>query len=197
MCLILFSKGYFFLHTCHYVVYLGFSNRESESLTTFVGMKIKIFIRPISKVYIIFVLSIFVFLSSCHTVMSIANKSIVFSADAPKPIGPYSQAVIASNLVFVSGQIAIDPKTNALVTESIEIETNQVMQNLKAVLLASGTDFSKVVKCTIFVKNLNDFQKINAVYATYFEHEPPARETVEVSRLPKEANVEISCIAIK
>ncbi len=124
------------------------------------------------------------------------NTSI-YSAQAPAPIGPYSQAIQAGNTLYVSGQIAIDPQTGALSTSGIEAETNLVMANLDAILKAAGYDFSDVVKCSIFLKNFNDFATVNAIYGTFFSSNPPARETVEVSRLPKDVNIEISCIAVK
>jgi 2-iminobutanoate/2-iminopropanoate deaminase len=124
------------------------------------------------------------------------NK-IIFSSNAPTPIGPYSQAVKSGNILFVSGQIAIDQSTGKLINDSIEAETKQVMTNLGEVLKAGDMEFSNVVKCTIFLKDMNDFPKVNGVYGNFFNDQPPARETVEVSRLPKDVNVEISCIAIK
>lgn len=123
-------------------------------------------------------------------------KSIIYSDKAPAPIGPYSQAVQAGNMLFVSGQIAIEQSTGNLVTADIETETNQVMVNIEAILRAAGMAFSNVVKCTIFLKDMNNFPKVNAVYGKFFPQQPPARETVEVSRLPKDVNVEISCIAV-
>ena len=124
------------------------------------------------------------------------SNGIIHSADAPAPIGPYSQAVLKNNTLYVSGQIALDATTGSLVSENIEAETHQVMKNLKAVLAAANLTFANVVKCSIFVKDMDNFSKINAVYGTYFTENPPARETVEVSRLPKDVNVEISCIAV-
>jgi 2-iminobutanoate/2-iminopropanoate deaminase len=123
-------------------------------------------------------------------------KKIVVSDKAPAPIGPYSQAVRAGDTLYVSGQIAINQATGQLVTGDIEAETNQVMQNLKHILAEAGGGFANVVKCTIFVKDLSNFGRINEVYGSYFDAYPPARETVEVSRLPKDVNVEISCIAV-
>ena len=123
-------------------------------------------------------------------------KKIVNSAKAPAPIGPYSQAVQVGNTLYISGQIALDAATGLLIADDIIRETNQVMQNLKHILAEAGGGFSHVVKSTIFVKDLNNFTKINEVYGSYFDHQPPARETVEVSRLPKDVNVEISCIAV-
>jgi 2-iminobutanoate/2-iminopropanoate deaminase len=122
-------------------------------------------------------------------------KNVIYSTHAPEPIGPYSQAVRVGNLLFVSGQIAIRKPGGELITGSIEEETEQVMQNLKHILDAAGVTFGHVVKCTIFLKDMNHFPAVNAVYGRYFTDSPPARETVEVSRLPKDVNVEISCIA--
>lgn len=125
---------------------------------------------------------------------------IVFTENAPAPIGPYSQAVWNGNTLFVSGQIAIDVKSGKIIGqngESIEEETHKVMHNMKQILEAAGLSFSDVVKCGIFVKDMNDFQAINAAYGEYFKENPPARETVEVSRLPKDVRVEISCVAAK
>jgi len=125
------------------------------------------------------------------------SKSVVYSEHAPEPIGPYSQAIQCGNLLFVSGQIALARSTGAMVTTSIEDETKQVMANVQAVLAAAGLDFSHVVKTSIFLKDMNNFPVVNQIYGTFFKDTPPARETVEVSRLPKDANVEISCIAAK
>lgn len=124
------------------------------------------------------------------------SKEIIYSDQAPEPIGPYSQAVKAGNLLFVSGQIAINRATGVIVNSSIPNETNQVMANLEAILKQAGTNFSNVLKCTIFLKDMNSFSVVNEVYGKYFSSNPPARETVEVSRLPKDVNVEISCIAL-
>lgn len=125
-------------------------------------------------------------------------KKIIFTDKAPAPIGPYSQAVLVGNTLYTSGQIALDPATMELVMETIEVETTQVMNNMKAVLEAADMDFSNVVKSTIFISDMNDFGRINSIYASYFEEESaPARETVQVAKLPKNVNVEISMIAIK
>ena len=123
-------------------------------------------------------------------------KTIIKTAAAPAPIGPYNQAVRAGNTLYVSGQIALDPDTGELLKGSIEEETELVMKNLQAVLKAAGADFSNVVKSSIFVADMGQFARINAVYGRYFEAETaPARETVEVANLPKYVNVEISVIA--
>lgn len=125
------------------------------------------------------------------------SKNVVYSANAPEPIGPYSQAIQAGNMLFISGQIAIQKSTGNLITENIEEETQQVMLNIAAVLKAADMDFSNVVKSTIFLSDFDDFAKVNEVYGKCFPQNPPARETVQVSRLPKDVNVEISCIAVK
>ena len=122
-------------------------------------------------------------------------KEIINAPEAPAPIGPYSQAVKFGNALYVSGQIPIDQSTGNLISGSIEDETEQVMKNLDFILSEAGLDFSNVLKCSIFIKDMNDFGKINAVYGTRFPNNPPARETVQVSELPKGVNVEISCIA--
>lgn len=124
-------------------------------------------------------------------------RKTITSANAPAPIGPYSQAVQFGNMLFVSGQVCFEPQTGALVNANIEAETHQVMKNLGAILKEAGYDYSDIAKTSIFVKDLNNFAAINATYATYFDKNPPARETVEVSRLPRDVQVEISCIAIK
>jgi 2-iminobutanoate/2-iminopropanoate deaminase len=125
------------------------------------------------------------------------NKKVVYSQDAPAPIGPYSQAVWMGETLLVSGQVAINAATGDLETSNIEDETHRVMANIKAILKAADLEFSDVVKCTIFVKDLNNFTCINEVYGSYFSEDAPARETVEVSRLPKDVNVEISCMAAR
>ena len=127
----------------------------------------------------------------------IMSKSVVYSENAPEPIGPYSQAIQAGNILFVSGQIAIQRTTGKIITTTIEEETNQVMENLGAVLKAAGMNFSNIVKTSIFLKDMNNFPQVNGIYGRFFAQDPPARETVEVARLPKDVNVEISCVAVK
>ena len=124
-------------------------------------------------------------------------KEIIATPNAPKAIGPYSQAIKYGNLLFVSGQIAIDPKTGNLLKGSIEEQTKLVLENLKAVVEASGMSLKHVLKTSCFLKNMDDFAKFNEVYATYFGESPPARETVEVARLPRDVLVEVSCICGK
>jgi len=124
-------------------------------------------------------------------------KQSVNIPNAPAPIGPYSPAIIAGNQLFVSGQIPLDPLTGTFKNEAIEEATVQVMENLKNIILAAGFSMNEVVKCSIFLKDLNNFSAVNQIYASYFSETPPARETVEISRLPMDAIVEISCIAIK
>ena len=128
------------------------------------------------------------------------KKTIISTDKAPAPIGPYSQAVKSGNTLYASGQIPINPATGELVGKdgNIEAETEQVMQNIKSILEASGMAFSDIVKCSIFVKDLNNFTRVNTIYGKYFDEAvAPARECVEVARLPKDVNVEISFIAIE
>ena len=124
-------------------------------------------------------------------------KQIIQTKKAPSAIGPYSQAVLVNGTLFTSGQIAINPETSELEIDNLNHETHLVMTNLKAVLEAAGMDFSNVVKSSIFLKNMNDFSEINDIYASYFSNDYPARETVEVAKLPKNVNVEISMIAYR
>jgi len=125
-------------------------------------------------------------------------KTIITTKKAPQPIGPYSQAILVGNTLYTSGQIALHPESGELVMDSIEVETTQVMKNLKAVLEAANMTFENVIKASIFISDMNSFGAINTVYAQYFdEATAPARETVEVANLPKFVNVEISVIAIK
>lgn len=123
-------------------------------------------------------------------------KQIINTTNAPAPIGPYSQAVQAGNFLFVSGQVAINPENGELNIGNIEEETHQVMRNLKAVLLEAGLTFDNVVKSTIFLSDMGTFAQVNEIYGQYFTSDFPARETVQVSVLPKNVNVEISVIAI-
>lgn len=125
-------------------------------------------------------------------------KRIIYTVDAPAPIGAYNQAVFAGNTLYISGQIAINPVNKQIVQTSIEEETEQVMRNLKAILQEAELDFGNVVKSSIFLSDMNYFSAVNEVYSKYFEEETaPARETVEVANLPKFVNVEISMIAVK
>lgn len=125
-------------------------------------------------------------------------KKIIYTENAPAPIGPYNQAVLVGNTLYTSGQIALNPHTMELVLDDIETETKQVMENMKAVLAAAEMTFENVIKTSIFIMNMNDFARINAVYASYFDEKTaPARETVQVACLPKNVNIEISMIAVK
>ena len=124
-------------------------------------------------------------------------KEIIKSANAPEPIGPYSHAVLINNLLFVSGQVGKHPKSGELILSDIKSETVQVMENIKGILTDAGFDFSQVVKTTIFLKDMNNFSAVNEVYGSYFISQFPARETVQVSKLPLDVNVEISVIAHK
>lgn len=121
----------------------------------------------------------------------------ISTKQAPQAVGPYSQAVIANGILYISGQIPFHPETNTLVSSNVKEQTQQVMENLKAILAEAGSAFSKVIKCSIFLKDMNDFAAVNEVYGNYFDSKHlPARETVEVSRLPKDVLVEISLIAV-
>ncbi len=125
-------------------------------------------------------------------------KKIIETSNAPKPIGPYSQAVMTGNTLYTSGQIAIDPVNGELITDEIKAETRRVMENLKAVLAAAEMTFENVIKSSIFISDMKDFAEINVIYGSYFdENNAPARETVQVAVLPKNVNVEISMIAVK
>ncbi|MBC8051588.1 MAG: RidA family protein [Sphingobacteriaceae bacterium] len=124
-------------------------------------------------------------------------KKIINTTKAPSPIGPYNQAVLVDNILYVSGQIAIDPQNNTLVLDSVEQESQRVMQNLSAILTEAGFSFSDVVKSTIFLSNMSLFPVVNEIYGSFFDADFPARETVAVAGLPKGVNVEISVIAYK
>jgi len=135
-------------------------------------------------------------LGAAHGATSVPQKEVVASKDAPAAVGPYSQAIRSGGMVFLAGQIPIDPKTGQTNLGTIEEQTAQVFENLKAVLAAAGMTLDNVVSTTVYVKDLNDFAKLNTVYGTYFKDRPPARATVQVQRLPKDAAVEISAIAV-
>jgi len=122
-------------------------------------------------------------------------KKIISTLNAPEAIGPYSQAVLQNNTLYCSGQIALNPRNNKLIIDNIVDETHQVMKNIHEILKEANMDFNNIVKCTIFLKNMNDYLKVNEVYSTYFTSQPPAREAVQVSVLPKNVNIEISAIA--
>lgn len=124
-----------------------------------------------------------------------ANPTVILTKDAPAPIGPYSQALKVGNFLFCSGQVALDPTTGTLEGSDVETQTKKVMKNVQAVLKAGGCDFKNVIKTTIFLKNMGDFPKVNEIYGSFFRENPPARSTVEVARLPKDALVEIEVIA--
>jgi len=123
-------------------------------------------------------------------------KTEIYSNNAPKPIGPYSQAIKHGNMIFISGQIAIDYQNNNIINENIAKETETVMKNIMSILKESGCNFQNIVKCSIFLSDMSLFDEVNKIYSKYFSHPFPARETVEVSKLPKNVNVEISAIAI-
>lgn len=124
-------------------------------------------------------------------------REIISTKDAPQAIGPYSQAIKANGFIFVSGQIAIDPATQQVITGEVAAQTDRILRNLSEILEAGGSGLGKVVRSTVFLKNMNDFSAMNAVYAKYFSTAPPARSTVEVARLPKDVLVEIDVIALE
>ncbi len=125
------------------------------------------------------------------------ERAVIYSTGAPKPIGPYSQAIKTGNTLYISGQIPMVPETGEMISDNIAKATDQVMKNIWAILNTAGLDFGNVVKCSIFLTNMNEFPIINATYEKYFEYDAPARETIEVKALPKGAIVEISCIAVE
>ncbi|WP_144184604.1 RidA family protein [Elioraea rosea] len=128
---------------------------------------------------------------------ALAQNQVVSTPNAPAAIGPYSQAIRAGNTLYLAGQIAIDPATNQVKSGTIEEETKLVLDNLKAVLEAAGMTMANVVSTTVFMADLNEFPRMNAVYATYFPSNPPARATVQVARLPRDVKVEIAAVAVK
>ena len=142
-------------------------------------------------------LSIPVVLAGCAAGGGTVTKTVVSSPDAPAAIGPYSQAIKHGSTLYLAGQIAIDPKTSQVNAGSIEDQTRLVFDNLKAVLAANGMTLDDVVATTVFMRDLNDFARMNAVYATYFKDKPPARATVQVARLPRDVAIEISATAAK
>ena len=123
-------------------------------------------------------------------------REVIATNDGPKAIGPYSQAIKAKGLVFVSGQICLDPQTQQLINGDVSAQTERVLQNIAAILMAAGSSLSQVVKTTVFLKNMNDFVAMNEVYGRHFTADPPARSTVEVTRLPKDVLVEVDVIAV-
>lgn len=145
---------------------------------------------------VVFVVTVFAFVS-CQTQTPSVKREIIKTADAPAAIGPYSQGVKVGDMLFCSGQIAIDPQTNQIVTGDIEAQTRRVLDNLGAVLKAAGMSFSDVVRATVFLADMNDYAKMNSVYAEYFGESPPARCAVEVARVPKDVGVEIAVVALK
>jgi 2-iminobutanoate/2-iminopropanoate deaminase len=124
-------------------------------------------------------------------------KTIINTSDAPKALGPYSQGILVNGMLFVSGQIPIDPQSGELIKEDISKQTKQVMTNIQAILKEAGMDLNNVVKASIFLSDMSNFEKVNEVYASFFRNEPPARECIQAAKLPKETDVEISVIAIK
>lgn len=123
-------------------------------------------------------------------------KTLISTGQAPKAIGPYSQAIVANGMAYLSGQIPLDPATNQMIEGGIEAQTERVLENLKAVLEACGASLASVVKTTVFLKDMGEFPKMNEVYARYFAENPPARSTVQAAKLPRDVSVEIDCMAI-
>ena len=123
-------------------------------------------------------------------------RDVIATSEAPQAIGPYSQAIRAQGLIFTSGQVAIDPATQQVIAGDVSAQTDRVLKNLAAILKTSGSSLEKVLRCTVFLKNMGDFAAMNEVYGRYFEQAPPARSTVEVARLPKDVLVEIDVIAL-
>ena len=123
-------------------------------------------------------------------------KTLISTGQAPKAIGPYSQAIVANGMAYLSGQIPLDPATNQMIEGGIEAQTERVLENLKAVLEACGASLAAVVKTTVFLKDMGEFPKMNEVYARYFAENPPARSTVQAAKLPRDVSVEIDCMAI-
>ncbi len=147
-----------------------------------------------------FLISVLILLTALIFTITLGGKmerKVVYTEKAPKPVGPYSQAIIAGDFIFTAGQIPIDPKTNQIVQADIKEQTRQVLENLKAVLESAGATFDDVVKVTVYMKDLNEFSAMNEVYSEYFKNSPPARTTVEVSRLPRDVKIEIDLIAVK
>ena len=151
--------------------------------------------RHIGKITVILFILLLVVSCQQEQAQSLA-KHVLSSKDAPAAIGPYSQAIKVGNTLYCSGQIAIDPKRSELVDDTIENETRQVLENLGAVLRQAGMDYCDVVRATIYMTDIENYGKINSIYAQYFRENPPARAAVQVVSLPKQANVEISCIAV-
>jgi 2-iminobutanoate/2-iminopropanoate deaminase len=147
--------------------------------------------KKLSTVFITALLTLFI--AACHSSKSLV---VVNSRDAPKVIGPYSQTIKTGNLIYTSGQIGLSPVTNALAGDDIAAQTHQAMDNLKAILTEAGSDMAHVIKVTVFLKDLNDYAKVNDIYKDYFPEVKPARSAVQVARLPKDALIEIECVAI-
>ncbi len=150
-----------------------------------------------TKVFALTLAAVALLTAAPHLAAAGAAKEIIATKEAPAAIGPYSQAVRSGNMVFVAGQIPIDPKTGQLNTGTDEEQAAQVLENIKAILAADGMTMDNVVSTTVFVRDLNNFAKLNAVYGTYFKDKPPARATVQAARLPRDVAVEISAIAVK
>jgi len=137
-------------------------------------------------------------LSLAISAMAFAQeKTVIKTSEAPAAIGPYSQAIMVGNTLYCSGQIALDPLTGKMVADNVQTETRQTLKNLGEVLRAAGMDFANVVQATVYLADMNDYKTVNEIYAEFFKEKPPARAAVQVARLPREARVEIACIAVK
>ncbi len=134
---------------------------------------------------------------SHHEKPAVIERTRIKTQQAPAAIGPYSQAVLVGDTLYCSGQIAIDPKTGGMITGGIEAETERVLENLGAVLRAAGFDYQNVVRCSVYLADINDYAQVNEIYARYFSAFPPARDAMQVAALPRGARVEISCIAVR
>ncbi|MGA2296747.1 MAG: RidA family protein [FCB group bacterium] len=149
------------------------------------------------KIFLIFICISVLFTIQLYGKNPVSEKKVIYTKNAPKPIGPYSQAIQAGNTLYLSGQIAIDSTTGQIIAGDIKQEAEQVLKNIKAVLNEAGYEMSDIVKTTIYLTDLNNFADVNKVYASFFKEKFPARETVQVAALPKKARVEISVIAVK
>lgn len=134
---------------------------------------------------------------SSHDKAPVVERTRIKTPQAPAAIGPYSQGVLVGDVLYCSGQIAIDPATGGMITDGVEIETERILENLGAVLKAAGMDYQNVVRCTVYLTDINDYATVNEVYARYFSAAPPARDAVQVVALPRSARVEISCVAVR
>jgi 2-iminobutanoate/2-iminopropanoate deaminase len=151
----------------------------------------------VQRIFVLLLGPLLLFVSTSAAQENKANREVVTAKDAPQPVGPYSQAIKGGGFIFASGQIPIDPATGKVIEGDVKVQTERVLKNLSVVLAASGSSMEKVVKSTVFLKNMSDFPAMNEVYGRFFTNAPPARSTVEVAHLPKDALVEIDVIALQ